>query len=137
EEVREARRARRETANQFLALNITGIAGISLNLHALHGPVLAWLCLALVLICLIWRASNSYYVYILRAKYEIIYDVEQGLGFDVLRREWHKLPRNGPFRWFSVERAMPFLLIIGYVAFLSYEISVSDLAQMFSAAVDA
>ncbi|MES1156670.1 MAG: hypothetical protein ABUL73_02715 [Alphaproteobacteria bacterium] len=133
EEVREARRARRELANAFMTLNLGGVAALGFLAKGgggLNPALLFWCAIALMLTCVIWRMANSYYIYLLRTKFDIVYEYETQLGFDALQREWRKLPRNGPFKWFSLERAMPVLFIVGYAVFLAYQVSWPDMVVM-------
>jgi hypothetical protein len=136
EEVREARRARRELSNVFMTMNLAGVGALgflSKGNGDLHPALLGWCCIALVLTCIIWRLSNAYYTGMLATKYEIIYEVERDLGMNPLQREWGGLPRKGLMKWFSFERAMPLLFIFGYFVFLAYEISIDDVQTMFDA----
>lgn len=134
EEVREARRARRELSNVFMTANLGGVAALGFLAKGdgdLHPALLGWCCLALILTCVIWRLSNAYYTGMLATKYEIIYEVENGLGINPIQREWGGLPRKGLMRWFSFERAMPLLFIIGYVVFLTYQVTMADVNRVF------
>jgi hypothetical protein len=129
EEVREARKARRDLANIFTTLNLGGVGALGVLARpgsGLPAALLLWAGGALVLVCVIWRISNSYYSTMLKIKYDIIYDYEDKIGIDPLRREWKGLPRRGPPKWFSLERAMPLLFILGYLVFLAYRISWSE-----------
>ena len=133
EEVREARKARRDLANVFTTLNLAGVGALGFLAKrdsALPPALLIWAAGALVLVCVIWRMSNSYYTTMLKVKYDIIYEYEDKLGIDPLRREWKGLPRKGPPKWFSLERAMPLLFIAGYGVFLAYQISLDDLESL-------
>lgn len=134
EEVREARRARRELSNVFMTANLAGVGALGFLSKGdgdLNPALLGWCCVALVLTCVIWRLSNAYYTGMLSTKYEIIYEVEKGLGINPIQREWGGLPRKGLMKWFSFERAMPMLFIIGYLVFLAYQVSMQDVARIF------
>jgi hypothetical protein len=133
EEVREARKARRDLANVFTTMNLAGVGALGFLAKpgsGLPAALLLWAAGALILICIIWRMSNSYYTTMLKLKYDVIYDYEDKLGIDPLRREWKGLPRKGPPKWFSLERAMPLLFIVGYIVFLAYRISSSEIAAL-------
>lgn len=125
EEVREARRARRDLSNVFTTMNLAGVGALGF----LAGPdsgmdraLLIWATGALVLTCVIWRVANLYYTGMLSTKYEIIYEVENDLGINPLQREWGGLPRRGLMRWFSFERLMPMVFIFGYIVFVVYQL---------------
>lgn len=138
EEVRETRRARRELANMFTTLNLGGVGALGFLARGeaeLNPALLGFLTVALVLTCLIWRMSNAYYTRMLQVKYDVIYDAENALGIDSLQREYAGLSRKGPVRWFSVERAMPILFIIGYAVFMAYSVRWSDVVSMGEAAL--
>jgi hypothetical protein len=138
EEVRETRKARRDLANMFTSLNLAGVGalGFLAKGEGPFNPALAgFMAVALVLTCVIWRLSNGYYTRQLGVKYDVIYDLELKLGIDAMRREYAGLNRRGPVRWFSVERAMPVLFIIGYAVFMAYATSWADLMRTIDAAV--
>ena len=139
EEVRETRRGRRELANMFTTLNLGGVGALGFLAKGGSGPftpaLLGFLAIALVLTCVIWRMSNSYYTHVLKVKYDIIYDLEQKMGIEALQREYAGLNRRGPVKWFSVERAMPILFVIGYGVLIAYTTSWADVAAIFDAAV--
>lgn len=138
EEVREARKARRDLANVFTTLNLAGIGALGF----LAGPesgqsagLLIWAVVALVLCCIVWRASNAYYTAMLGSKYTIIYEIEKDLGIDALQREWRQLPRHGMIRFFSLERAMPVLFGVGYIVFIAYQVTPADVIAIFNNAL--
>lgn len=138
EEVREARKARRELSNVFTTLNLGGIGALGF----LAGPnagssagLLIWAVVALILICLVWRTSNAYYTHLLGAKYAILYSVETELGIDPIQREWRALGDRTLFKFFSFERLMPLLFAIGYIVFIAYQVSWADVVQLFETAV--
>ncbi|MFZ4601645.1 MAG: RipA family octameric membrane protein [Caulobacterales bacterium] len=125
EEVREARRARRDLANVFTTMNLGGVGALGFLASPTAGQslgLLAWACVALVLVCLVWRISNAYYSALLAAKYTLIYEIEEAIGLDYLQREWKLLPRGALVKFFSLERLMPILFIVGYLIFLAYQI---------------
>ena len=134
EEVREARKARRDLSNIFTTMNLGGVGALGFLAKpdsGLPAALLLWAAGALVMVCLIWRMSNSYYSTMLKLKYDIIYEYEEKLGIDPLRREWKGLPRRGPPKWFSLERAMPLLFVLGYAVFLAYRISWSEIVALY------
>jgi hypothetical protein len=133
EEVREARKARRDLSNVFTTLNLAGVGALGFLAKpdsGLSPALLIWAAGALIMICLIWRMSNSYYTTMLKLKYDVIYEFEDKLGIDALRREWKGLPRKGPPKWFSLERAMPWLFVIGYLVFLFYAVSWDQVVEI-------
>lgn len=138
EEVREARRARRELSNVFTTLNLGGVGALGF----LAGPnagssagLLIWAVVALVLICIVWRTSNAYFTRLLGAKYAILYSVETELGIDPIQREWRAMGDRTLFNFFSFERLMPFLFAIGYAVFIAYHVSWAEAVQLFETAV--
>jgi hypothetical protein len=137
EEVREARKARRQIANLFITLNIAGSSALGFLVNESDTPaaLAAWMIVALVLTCFVWWISNAYYTRMLSVKYDVIYELEAGLGYDALQREWRGLSRRGPMRWFGLEKLMPILFIVGYVVFLSYQTTSQDLVEWFDSVV--
>ncbi|MEZ5955734.1 MAG: hypothetical protein R3C27_00775 [Hyphomonadaceae bacterium] len=140
EDVREARRARRELSNVFMTLNIAGISalGFLASSSGLPNPVLFTLCtIALALTCAIWRTSNSYYTVLLAAKYKNIYAIEDDLGVHPIRDEWQTITgKRRVMKWWSLERAMPLLFIIGYVVFFAVHVGGWDLEGWFTALIN-
>lgn len=120
EEVRDARRARRELSNIFLTLNVAGVGGLGLIARdngGLNPALFAWCAVALVLICFIWGTSNWYYNRVLKEKYVIITRYEQRLGETQLHDEYIAVGGAKAARAFTLERAMPALFIAGYAVF--------------------
>lgn len=135
EEVREAKRARRELSNMFLTLNTAGVGAMGFlaqgNGEALDPALLAMLAFALALTCVIWRTSNAYYTLLLAAKYNAIYKLEDELGRHPIRDEWQALQgKRRTMKWFSLERLMPVLFIAGYVLFLVIQTNAIDFAAI-------
>jgi hypothetical protein len=140
EDVRDARRARRELSNVFMTLNIAGISalGFLAQEDGLPNPVLFTLCaIALALTCAIWRTSNSYYTVLLAAKYKNIYAIEDDLGVHPIRDEWQSITgKRRAMKWWSLERAMPVLFIIGYALFFAVHVGGWDVEASFRGLID-
>lgn len=120
EDVREARRARRELSNMFLTLNLAGIGALGLIAQEngnLDPALFALLALALATTCVIWQTSMTYYTRVLKAKYEIIGRYEDDIGHTPLRDEYNAMGPSKTMRSFTLERIMPFLFVFAYVAF--------------------
>ena len=126
EELREARRARRDLSNTFMSLNLAGVGALGflrVNENAAVRPeLLVWLVVALVLTCIIWRTSNAYYRRLLAAKYNVLYRYEDRLGEMPIRDEYQDLGDRRWFKFFSLEQMMPFLFVLGYLVFLAYSL---------------
>jgi hypothetical protein len=136
EEVREARKARRDMANLFTTLNLAGVGALgTLAQQNGGGALLLWACTALLLTCVIWRTSGAYYTRLLGAKYAILYSVETELGIDPIQREWRALGDRSLFKFFSLERMMPILFAIGYAVFIAYNVSWAEVVEITQAAV--
>ena len=140
EEVREARRARRELSNTFMTLNLAGIGALGfLARNELPGQdkdlTLFGLCaFALAITCVIWRTSNSYYTALLAAKYRTIYALEDQLGRRPIQDEWHAMHgKRVAVKWFSLERAMPILFILGYAIFFTVQSGALNLHPVMDA----
>lgn len=140
EDVREARRARRDLSNVFMTLNIAGMGALGFLARAdgLPDPVLFALCaLALATTCVIWRTSNSYYTVLLAAKYKVIYALEDDLGVSPIRNEWESITgKRRTMKWFSLERAMPLLFILAYLVFFAVQVGGLDVPALITAIGD-
>lgn len=137
EEVREARRARRELSNAFLTLNLAGVGALGFlakgDVQSLRDPaLLLWFLAALVFTCWIWRTSNRYYTHMLAAKYAILYDVEKQLPAQPIAKEWERLHKLKPLKSFSLEYAMPVLFALGYLVMAVHEVLTPDFAARLS-----
>jgi hypothetical protein len=125
EEAREARRARRELSNTFLTLNLAGVGALGFLARGEHGlepGLFGWCAFALALTCVIWRTTNSYYTVMLAAKYKEIYAIEDKLGMRPIQNEWQTIHgKRAAMKWFSLERAMPVLFVIGYAVFFAVQ----------------
>jgi hypothetical protein len=128
EEVRAVRDARRDISNMFTTLNLAGVGALGFLMmptNGLDAVFVLWLTIALIFSCFIWMMSNGYYRSLLVVKYATIYSVEDSLGIKHLQREWKSLPKNVIGRWFSLERMMPALFLVGYAVFFVYRIGES------------
>lgn len=120
EEAREARRARRELSNIFLTLNMAGVGALGIiarEQSQLDPALFAWCAIALGFICVIWQTSNAYYNRALKTKYSIITAYENKLGETPLLQEYHAMGGAKVMRAFTLERAMPYLFVLGYAVF--------------------
>ena len=140
EDVRDARRARRELSNVFTTLNLAGISalGFLASSTGLPNPTLFTLCaIALALTCVIWRTSNSYYTVLLAAKYKNIYAIEDNLGIHPIRDEWQSITgKRRAMKWWSLERAMPVIFILGYAVFFAVQVGGLDVESVFGELID-
>jgi hypothetical protein len=137
EEAREARKARRELSNIFLTLNLAGVGGLGLLAREqsdLNPALFAWCALALVLTCIVWRTSNAYYNKALKTKYVIISRYEQDLGHAPLTEEYQAMGGAKIMRAFTLERAMPYLFVLGYLVF--FIVQAGDLDAIAAAVTD-
>lgn len=136
-EAHRLREARRELVTFYMTLNTGGIAAIGFLFSQALSPVLiVLLCGGMCIACVFWFLSAQYYQSISRAKYKIIYDVEDNLAggniasiWRPIREEWEIIETqyNNPLskffravKWaFNAEYMMPFLFILGYVMIAS------------------
>jgi hypothetical protein len=82
----------------------------------------------------IWRTSNSYYTVLLAAKYKNIYAIEDDLGVHPIRSEWESITgKRRAMKWWSLERSMPILFIIGYAVFFAVQVGGWDIRASFQA----
>ena len=141
EEVRDARRARRELSNVFMSFNLAGVGALGLLAREdgghLNPALFFWCAFALALTCVIWRTSNAYYTHMLAAKYTTIYELEDQLGVHPIRDEWNSLHgKRALMKWFSLERSMPILFIVGYAVFFAIQSGGVDIEMFVNAARD-
>lgn len=135
EEVRDAKRARRELSNTFMTLNLAGIGALGFLARGdaggqLDSGLFGLCALALGLTCLIWQTSNTYYTHMLAQKYKTIYGLEDKLGTHPIKDEWMALHgKRSALKWFTLERAMPMLFVVGYVVFFLVQSGIIDLGQ--------
>ncbi len=136
EEVRDAKRARRELSNTFMTVNLAGVGALAFlagGNSGLDPALFAWCAFALALICVIWRTSNSYYTVLLGAKYRELYALEQSLGFQALHDEYASIQgKRALAKWFSLERAMPLLFILGYAVFFAVHLGGENVAAIWA-----
>jgi hypothetical protein len=142
EEVRATKQARRELTNTFMTLNLGGVGALGFlareNGQGLNPALFIMCAFALVLTCIIWRTSNRYYTLLLDAKYKTLYAIEDGLSRHPIREEYDALKGSRKaMKWFTLERAMPWLFIVGYVLFCVIQLNVVDFAQAHDAIRDA
>lgn len=134
EEVRDAKRARRELSNTFMTVNLAGVGALAFLAGGgggLDPALFGWCAFALALICVIWRTSNSYYTVLLAAKYRELYALEHELGFRALHDEYESIQgKRALAKWFSLERAMPVLFILGYAVFFAVQIGGENVAAL-------
>jgi hypothetical protein len=141
EEVREAKRARRELSNMFLTLNTGGVGALGFlaqeNGASLDPVLLAMLAFALALSCIIWSTSNRYYTLLLAAKYDVIYKLEAELGRSPIRDEYEAIQgKRRSMKWFTLERMMPGLFIVGYILFVLVQSGALDVGDLYQRARD-
>lgn len=142
EEVRDAKRARRELSNTFMTLNLAGIGALGFLARGgaegqLDSGLFGLCALALGSTCLIWQTSNTYYTHMLAQKYKTIYALEDRLGTHPIKDEWMALHgKRSAMKWFTLERAMPLLFIVGYIVFFLVQSGAIDLDAAIGAARD-
>ena len=102
------------------------------SVMTLRDALPALLAIALVLTCVIWATSNHYYTLLLAAKYKGVYALENELGRSPIREEWEALQgKRGALKWFSLERMMPTVFILGYLAFLVLHADIVDFGALY------
>jgi len=76
-----------------------------------------------ICLCLVWVLNLRSYRQINSIKFETIHEMEQKLPFPYFTREWQIIreqPKQTYTRLSKIEQAIPFLIIIPYVAMLVY-----------------
>jgi hypothetical protein len=68
----------------------------------------------------------------LAAKYRNIYAIEDDLGVHPIRDEWQSITgKRRAMKWWSLERAMPLLFILGYGVFFAVQVGGVDVQSLF------
>ena len=74
---------------------------------------------------------------LLAAKYKNIYAIEDDLGVHPIRDEWQSITgKRRAMKWWSLERAMPVLFIIGYAVFFAVNVGGWNVEGAFGALID-
>jgi hypothetical protein len=123
EEVRDARRARRELSNVFLTLNLAGMGAlgfIAIDPGKLKPELFVLCAAALILTCGVWYSCNRYYKVVVREKYKILKTYEDELQQWPLRDEYAKVKGTASYA-FRLEGMMPWLFALGYGLFVAVQ----------------
>ena len=74
---------------------------------------------------------------LLATKYKNIYAIEDDLGVHPIRDEWQNITgKRRAMKWWSLERSMPILFIVGYAVFFAVHVGGWDVEDSFQALID-
>lgn len=108
---------RRDTMNNlFVTLNIAVIAAVSW----MWDVKTVFLCVAGLVICVVWLLYINNFKRLNAAKFRVIYDLEERLGVTPFKDEWDILKKTKRYlEGTKLERILPIAFALGYaVVFL-------------------
>lgn len=103
---------RRDTMNNlFVTLNIAVIAAVSW----MWDVKTVFLCVAGLVICVVWLLYISNFKRLNAAKFRVIYDLEERLGVTPFKDEWDILKKTKRYlEGTKLERILPIAFALGY-----------------------
>lgn len=103
---------RRDTMNNlFVTLNIAVIAAVSW----MWGVKTVFLCVAGLVICVVWLLYINNFKRLNTAKFRVIYDLEERLGVTPFKDEWDILKKTKHYlEGTKLERILPIAFALGY-----------------------
>lgn len=107
---------RRDTMNNlFVTLNIAVIAAISW----MWDVKTVFLCVAGLVICVVWLLYINNFKRLNTAKFRVIYDLEERLGVTPFKDEWDILKKTKRYlEGTKLERILPIAFALGYAIVL-------------------
>lgn len=103
---------RRDTMNNlFVTLNIAVIAAVSW----MWDVKTVFLCVAGLVICVVWLLYINNFKRLNTAKFRVIYDLEERLGVTPFKDEWDILKKTKRYlEGTKLERILPIAFAVGY-----------------------
>lgn len=103
---------RRDTMNNlFVTLNIAVIAAVSW----MWNVKTVFLCVAGLVICVVWLLYINNFKRLNTAKFRVIYDLEERLGVTPFKDEWDILKKTKRYlEGTKLERILPIAFALGY-----------------------
>lgn len=103
---------RRDTMNNlFVTLNIAVIAAVSW----MWDVKTVFLCVAGLVICVVWLLYINNFKRLNTAKFQVIYDLEERLGVTPFKDEWAILKKTKRYlEGTKLERILPIAFALGY-----------------------
>lgn len=103
---------RRDTMNNlFVTLNIAVIAAVSW----MWDVKTVFLCVAGLVICVVWLLYINNFKRLNTAKFRVIYDLEERLGVTPFKDEWDVLKKTKRYlEGTKLERILPIAFALGY-----------------------
>lgn len=103
---------RRDTMNNlFVTLNIAVIAAVSW----MWDVKTVFLCVAGLVICVVWLLYINNFKRLKTAKFRVIYDLEERLGVTPFKDEWDILKKTKRYlEGTKLERILPIAFALGY-----------------------
>lgn len=96
----------------FVFLSLAGKDGALLNI----APQLTWVILSIaVIICLAWFLRIRTYNAIIKSKFTVLHEIEDGLPFKCFKREWELFRKQKPIFLTSIDSWIPIVLMVAFV----------------------
>ena len=110
---------RLETSRSFmlsiltlLFLSLAGKDGTFLKI----APQLTWIILSIaVVICFAWFLRIRTYNAIIKSKFTVLHEIEDGLPFKCFKREWELFSQQKPIFLTSIDSWIPIILVIAFI----------------------
>jgi len=112
---------RLETSRSFM-LSILTLLFVFLSLAGKDGtflkiaPQLTWIILSVaVVICFAWFLRIRTYNAIIKSKFTVLHEIEDGLPFKCFKREWELFSQQKPTFLTSIDSWIPIILAVAFV----------------------
>ncbi len=69
-----------------------------------------------VVICFAWYARIKTYGAIIKSKFVVLHEIENGLPFKCFQREWDLFSKEKPTFLISIDKWIPFILMAAFIA---------------------
>lgn len=124
---------RRGKTNTFYLSLLSGLLALltlSVDKNLFSGTkdvLLLILAILGLLLCFVWYTNITSYKQLNKLKFQVIYEMEEGLPFSCYQREWEILEKQNRDkqqykRLTKIEKYVPFILAISYLGLLIYSI---------------
>jgi hypothetical protein len=111
---------RLETSRSFM-LSILTLLFVFLSLAGKDGtflkiaPHLTWIILSIaVVICFAWFLRIRTYNAIIKSKFTVLHEIEDGLPFKCFKREWELFSQQKPIFLTSIDSWIPIILAVAF-----------------------
>jgi hypothetical protein len=96
----------------FMFLSLAGKDGTFLKI----APQLTWVILIVaVVICFAWFLRIRTYSAIIKSKFTVLHEIEDGLPFKCFKREWELFKQQKPTYLITIDSWIPIILAVAFV----------------------